>query len=76
MKFATLSTRDLQEQCHKFYVASYRATKGIGDLTNVFLKTTTMKVIYESFLQWMILNIRYKPNKSKTTLAFCLFLAF
>ena len=51
MKFATLSTRDLQEQCHKFYVASYRVNKGIGDLTNVFLKTTTMKVIHESFLQ-------------------------
>ena len=27
MKIATLSTWDLQEQCRKSYVASYRATK-------------------------------------------------
>ena len=27
MKIATFSTRDLQEQCHKSYVASYQANK-------------------------------------------------
>ena len=27
MKIATFSTRDLQEQCHKSYVASYRVNE-------------------------------------------------
>ena len=44
------TTRGLQEQCHKSYVASYRTNKEIGDLANVFLQTTSMKVIRESFL--------------------------
>ena len=35
MKIATFSTRDLQEQCRKSYVASYRANKeSVGDLAN------------------------------------------
>ena len=50
MEIATFLTRDLQEQCHKSYVASYRANKGIGDLANVFSRTTSMKVIRKSFL--------------------------
>ena len=49
MKIATFSTRDLQEHCHKYYVASQRANEGIGDLTNVLSQTTSMKVIRESF---------------------------
>ena len=51
MKIATFSTRDLQEQCCKSYVASYRANEeSVGDLVNVFSRTTSMKVIRESFL--------------------------
>ena len=38
MNIATFSTRDLQEQCHKSYVASVISGKQrIGDLANVFL---------------------------------------
>ena len=37
MNIAIFSTRDLQEQCRKSYVASYQANQGIGDLVNVFL---------------------------------------
>ena len=52
MKIATFSTRDLQEQCRKSYVASYRANEElVGDLANVFLRTTSMKVICESFFR-------------------------
>ena len=50
MKIATFSTWDLQEQCCKSYVASYRANEEIGDLANVFSRTTSMKVIHEIFL--------------------------
>ena len=50
MKIVTFSTWDLQEQCCKSYVASYQANEGIGDLTNIFSQTTSMKVIRESFL--------------------------
>ena len=51
MKIATFLTQDLQEQCHKSYVASYRANEeSFVDLANVFSQTTSMKVIRESFL--------------------------
>ena len=50
MKIATFSTWDLQEQFRKSYVAGYWANKGIGDLVNVFSRTTSMKVIHKSFL--------------------------
>ena len=50
MKIATFSTWDLQEQCCKSYVANYRANEEIGDLANVFSRTTSMKVIHEIFL--------------------------
>ena len=51
MKIATFSTQDLQEQCRKSYVAKYRVNEeSVGDLTNVFSRTTSMKVIRESLL--------------------------
>ena len=51
MNIATFSTQDLQEQCRKSYVASLiLGEQGIGDLANIFLRTTSMKVIHESFL--------------------------
>ena len=53
---ATFSTRDLQEQCCKSYVASYWANE-VCDLVNVFSQTTSMKVIHESFLPWTIPNV-------------------
>ena len=60
MKIATFSTRYLQEQCRKSYVASYQVNKeSVGDLTNILSRTTSMKVIRESFLLWMIPNIWY-----------------
>ena len=45
MKIATFSTRDLQEQYRKSYVASYRANKEL-----VISRTTSIKIIRESFL--------------------------
>ena len=62
MKIATFLTWDLQEQCRKSYVASYQAKKeSVGDLVNVFSRTTSMKVICESFLpeQFSIYSILY-----------------
>ena len=50
MNIAIFSTRDLQEQCRKSYVASYQANQGIGDLVNVFSRTTSIKGIRERFL--------------------------
>ena len=51
MKIVIFSTRDLQEQCHKSYVANYRVNKkSVGDLADVFSQTTSMKVIRKSFL--------------------------
>ena len=51
MKIATFSTRDLQEQCRKSYVASYWANEeSVGDLANLFSRTTSIKAIRESFL--------------------------
>ena len=51
MKTATFSTWDLQEQCRKSYVASYWANKeSVGDLTNVFSRSMSMKSIRKSFL--------------------------
>ena len=60
INIATFSTQDLQEQCHKSYVASLiSGEQRIGNLANVFLWTTSMKVIHKSFLPWTIPNIRY-----------------
>ena len=61
MKIATFSTRDLQEQCCKSYVASYRANKeSVGDLANTFSRTTSMKVICcESFFRERFPIVRY-----------------
>ena len=51
MNIATFSTWNLQEQCHKYYVASLISGKQrIGDLANVFSQTMSMKVIHKSFL--------------------------
>ena len=51
IQIATFSTWDLQEQFCKSYVASYWANQeSVGDLANVFSRTTSMKVIHESFL--------------------------
>ena len=44
MKSATFSTRDLQEQCRKSYVASYRANKGIGDLANYVIEGDSRRI--------------------------------
>ena len=60
MNIATFPNWDLQEQGRKSYVASQLSgERRIGDPTNVFLWTTSMKVIHESFLPRTILNIRY-----------------
>ena len=48
MKTDIFSTRDLQEQCRKSYVAGYLVND--SDLANVFSRTTSMKVICKSFL--------------------------
>ena len=51
MNIATFSTQDLQEQCHKSYVASLiSGEQRIGDLANVFSQTMSVKVIHKSFL--------------------------
>ena len=50
INIATFSIWDLQEQCRKSYVASLILDeRRIGDLTNVFLRTMSMKVIHEVF---------------------------
>ena len=67
MNIAAFSTRDLREQGCKSYETSYQANEKIGGPTNVFLQTTSMKVMRRSFLPQTIPNIRYSTIRNMIT---------
>ena len=67
MNIAAFSTRDLREQGCKSYETSDQANKKIGGPTNVFLQTTSMKVMHRSFLPQTIPNIWYSTIRNMIT---------